>query len=76
MIENEKLNNELKFQQQQTQSLMEENDKLKEDNRNFKKKVELFQQLEAELSKKNAMAHHTIKTLTQKGIFSSSDLQI
>ena len=66
MIENDKISSELKFQAQQTQGLMEENGKLKEENKVVKRKLDVLSQLEQELSRKNSSSQQQIKQLSAK----------
>lgn len=66
MIENDKMNSEIQFQSKQTEGLIEDNIKIKEENRLLKRKLELSAQLEDELSKKNQANQTIIKELSKK----------
>ncbi len=66
MLENDKMNNELSFQSRQTEDIIEENNKLREEIKMLKRRVEMLSQMEEELSKKNQSNQQAIKMLLNK----------
>mmetsp|Transcript_46176 Transcript_46176/g.76941 ORF Transcript_46176/g.76941 Transcript_46176/m.76941 type:complete len:534 (-) Transcript_46176:917-2518(-) len=66
IMENEQMASELAYQSRQTENLLAKNKKLLEDNLHYKQTLELSQQTEAELAKRNHVYQKTIKTLLAK----------
>jgi hypothetical protein len=64
MIENDKMSTELFYQSKQTEDIIQENIKLKEDNKALKRKVDLLSKTEEDFSKKNQSNKQLIKSLT------------
>ena len=66
MIVNDQINNELAFQAKQTEDILQDNIKMKEENKALRRKVELLQSMEDELTKKNQSNQQIIKVLLAK----------
>ncbi|KXZ48884.1 hypothetical protein GPECTOR_24g173 [Gonium pectorale] len=66
IMENEQMSIELSYQSRQTEKLLNKNSKLTEENAELRRQLELSQQTEEELARRNNLYQKTIKTLLAK----------
>lgn len=66
IIQNQQLSNEIEFQSRQITSLLEKNEKLQEEIKQYKVDLELHKNIENDLVKRSSLAQNLIKQLNNR----------